>query len=309
MAGDWIKMQCSLHDNPKVIRVARDVGLDRYAVLGRLQRLWSWASTHTLDGNLPGMSLRDIDSMLECEGFAKALLSVSWVEEVPSPGGLRLPRWDEHNTSSAKMRAMEQRKKQRQRDGNADPAPVPRRRPASVPMASGHDRDQIESKRREEKIPAAQGLKAQPAAGSRMAGSIAGEAKPATYANLNDRNRIVAAWNKQPKVRKAGHGDARWLQAALDSIADGGWASDDAKRDPIEWLCQTIAAYGGSNEGRECPTSLFAFLRDGKYTQPVEAWNHRQPTSAGEPGSDPEGDDVDAHVRSVLAAPREGAER
>lgn len=307
MAGDWIKMQCSLHDNPKVIRVARDVGLDRYAVLGRLQRLWSWASTHTLDGNLPGMSLRDIDSMLECEGFARALVTVSWVEEVPSPGGLRLPRWDEHNTSSAKMRAMEQRKKQRQRDENPVNQPVPRPRPADVPMASGQDRDQRESKRREEKKPAAQ-AKARPAAAPPEPPAPTERAPFAVrFAGLADRNRVVAMWNLQPKVRKAGHGDARFLQAALDSIADGGWASDEAKRDPVGWLCQHIAAYGVSNEGTECPTSLFAFLRDGKYTQPVEAWNHRQPKP--DAGADADGDDIDAHVRSVLAGGADGGTR
>ena len=42
MAGEWIKIERSTMDKPEILRVARILGIDKDAVLGKLIRLWAW---------------------------------------------------------------------------------------------------------------------------------------------------------------------------------------------------------------------------------------------------------------------------
>lgn len=121
MAGDWIKMRSNLGTDPDVVDIAARVSLDEFGVVGRLQALWAWADQHSRDGILPRATSAFVDRLTACPGFAEALRQVGWLEGRDS--ALRLPNWDRHNGNSAKTRALEAKKKQRQRDKCPDDRP------------------------------------------------------------------------------------------------------------------------------------------------------------------------------------------
>jgi hypothetical protein len=119
MAGEWIKMRLDLAEDPAVIAMGGQTGLDEFAVVGRLQNLWSWADRQSRDGHAVGVTEKWIDARLRCDGFAKAMQSVGWLHLTAK--GIEFPNFDRHNGESAKKRALGTVRKAKQRAGLADP--------------------------------------------------------------------------------------------------------------------------------------------------------------------------------------------
>ena len=118
MAGDWLKMRHDLADDPAVIRMSAETGIDEDAVIGKLFRLWSWADRHTRDGVAAGIALAWVDRFARCDGFGAALVEVGWL--VDDDAGLRFPRFDRHCSTSAKERAVDAARKAVSRGKNDD---------------------------------------------------------------------------------------------------------------------------------------------------------------------------------------------
>ena len=126
MAGEWIKMRVDLQDDPAVIAIADDTGLDEYSVIGRLHKLWGWADRHTLDGNGLCVTQSWVDRFVGCDGFAEAMVLAGWLTNTDAKVGF--PHFDRHNGETAKKRALtnkrvaEHRELQRNNNatGNAD---------------------------------------------------------------------------------------------------------------------------------------------------------------------------------------------
>ena len=108
MAGDWIPMRCDLPEDPAVISIAATLGIDEFAVVGRLHRLWSWANKHTTTGNAPGVTSEWVDRYLSTPGFAAAMHSAGWLRV--RSGGIDFPNFDRWNSQSAKQRALTARR-------------------------------------------------------------------------------------------------------------------------------------------------------------------------------------------------------
>lgn len=154
MAADWIKMRSDLGTHPKVVRILSALKADasrtesgrvsdKLRVIGALHAVWSLFDIHSEDGRLEGYSAEVIDELIGFEGFAKAMISVGWLEQDAET--LVMPRFDEHNGKSAKRRAQEAVRKREER--NAD------KRPQDVQEMSASDADKMrtrEEKRREE---------------------------------------------------------------------------------------------------------------------------------------------------------------
>lgn len=105
MAMDWIKMRCNLWDDPRVGGLVEATDTNEATVIGGLYWLWSTADQHTADGAMPNVSLKHIDRKTGIPGFGAALVAIGWVI-VGDAGGLSVARFDEHNGSSGKQRAM-----------------------------------------------------------------------------------------------------------------------------------------------------------------------------------------------------------
>lgn len=153
MAGgeDYIPIRTALVDDPDVLALARLLGKDRDLVVGKLVRFWSFAARVTPDGRLGPYTAKEIDDVVVCRGFAKALQTFrenhqdperrqGWLVQDPATGELSIPKWDEWMSKSAKARAGEAVRKKIQR---TCPDKCPDKRPDQ----------RREEKRREEKTP------------------------------------------------------------------------------------------------------------------------------------------------------------
>jgi hypothetical protein len=104
MADEWIKMRVNLGDDPAVISISTDTGLEQDHVVGKLHRLWSWASLHTTDGNAPSVTLLWVDRYIGTVGFAQAVQKTGWLIEVD--GHIQIPKFEAHMSQGAKRRAL-----------------------------------------------------------------------------------------------------------------------------------------------------------------------------------------------------------
>ena len=102
-------MRTDLSTNPKVVAIAELLNLDEDTVVGKMHRLWSWADKHAKDGRALGTPAW-LDRMMKCKGLSAALMreEIDWLQF--EGGTLVFPRWDEHNSQSAKTRALAMRR-------------------------------------------------------------------------------------------------------------------------------------------------------------------------------------------------------
>jgi hypothetical protein len=145
MAGEWIKMRADLHDDPAVFRLASMLGIDKYAVIGRLHTFWSWADRHSVDGFVDGAASTYVDEVVRFEGFAESLVKVGWLEVADE--GIRIPKFDRHNGDSAKQRALKNERQARWRAGKDGSVVNP------VDASPSTEASTREEKRREDKPP------------------------------------------------------------------------------------------------------------------------------------------------------------
>lgn len=113
MAAVWIKMRVDLDEDPAVIAMAEILGLDEFAVVGRLHSLWSWADGQSRDGHASGVTEKWIDRRMRCDGFAAAMVKVGWI--VFTSDGLNFPHFDRHNGETAKQRGLAANRQQKKR--------------------------------------------------------------------------------------------------------------------------------------------------------------------------------------------------
>jgi hypothetical protein len=114
MAGDWIKVEHCLPDKPEVHLIARILGIDPDAVVGKLVRLWCWADAHTVSGEDIPVLATFVDRMAFQPGFADALVQAGWL--VVKDDVLTIPRFGRHNGHTAKARALAAERKANERN-------------------------------------------------------------------------------------------------------------------------------------------------------------------------------------------------
>lgn len=104
MAGEWLKMECDTPEKPEVMAITAALGwTDTDLTVGKLFRLWRWFDKHTIDGNAVGVTLALLDVQIGVTGFCEKLIAVNWLEVYD--GGIRLPKFDRHNGTTAKSRS------------------------------------------------------------------------------------------------------------------------------------------------------------------------------------------------------------
>lgn len=109
MAGDWIKMRTNLDTDPAVVRISSGLKTDRFSVVGRLHRIWSWANEHLTDGQDVPVDAEFLDCLVEAPGFSAELRRVGWLSG--RDGCLSFPMFERHNGASAKARAQDAARK------------------------------------------------------------------------------------------------------------------------------------------------------------------------------------------------------
>ncbi|MEM1212970.1 MAG: hypothetical protein AAGI68_11820 [Planctomycetota bacterium] len=118
MSEPWIKMRIDLADDPAVIGIASALGLDTFAVVGRLHKVWGWFDKQSSDGHAWGVTFVWLDAYVSCPGFGEQLQRAGWVTQVSREGrdGLKMEGFEKHNGDSAKKRAQSARRKAVERE-------------------------------------------------------------------------------------------------------------------------------------------------------------------------------------------------
>jgi hypothetical protein len=104
VAGDWIKVEKATARKPEVLRVAAMLSIHPDHAFGLCFRFWCWCDDQLQDANARGVSPELVDSLVDREGFASALLEVGWLQA--RNGSLVIPNFDRHLSQSAKSRAL-----------------------------------------------------------------------------------------------------------------------------------------------------------------------------------------------------------
>lgn len=127
MAGDWLPIRLDLHDDPAVIAIAGELGIDEHAVVGRLVKLWSWANRHLENGDARCVTEVWVDRYLATAGFAAAMLHAGWLRT--RSGGIEFPNFDRWNSKGAKARLLTAKRMRKTRDAESDGASVTKTSP------------------------------------------------------------------------------------------------------------------------------------------------------------------------------------
>jgi hypothetical protein len=120
MAGDWIKVERATPDKPEVLRIARELAIDRDTVFGKLMLVWLWFDSNSVDGVVDGAVDADVDALVRHDGFANVMRKVKWLANSPDGIGLSLPNFDRLNGATTKRRALSSRRQARWRNADVD---------------------------------------------------------------------------------------------------------------------------------------------------------------------------------------------
>lgn len=118
MAGDWLKFEKCTLEKPEVFQIAATLGIDPDAVVGKLLRVWNWYDDQSRDGQASVSVLSLLDRYCGVNGFINAMKSVGWMIE--KDGFLILPKFDRHNGTPAKSRALGKNRQQVSRSCHAN---------------------------------------------------------------------------------------------------------------------------------------------------------------------------------------------
>jgi hypothetical protein len=110
MAGDWIKVEHATMDKPEVALLSELLGVPVAHGFGVLVMFWMWCDKHSRNGVVTPASRMSIDTVTHTPGFSAALESVGWGAFDEAARTLTLPNFVRHNETSAKTRALGQKR-------------------------------------------------------------------------------------------------------------------------------------------------------------------------------------------------------
>lgn len=128
MSG-WIKLEKDRRDDPRVIRMARElrnagVTHERFTtamhvtlVLGCLDVLWCYADTHVREDDTLDLGPDEIDELVGLQGFTR-LMPADWLE-ILDANRVKLPDFHTHNGTESKKKALSQKRQERHRNAVA----------------------------------------------------------------------------------------------------------------------------------------------------------------------------------------------
>jgi hypothetical protein len=100
----------------------------RYVTVTALLRFWGYANEHAKGDAIAGIWPEDVDEVTGVPGFAEAIEAAGWVVFDRKSGGLSMPNFEEHNTSSSersnagaeRQKRYRERKKQQAENPSVD---------------------------------------------------------------------------------------------------------------------------------------------------------------------------------------------
>lgn len=110
----WIKVRTELRHSPKMVTIASRTGVTNVTALGAIVHAWMIADGHADDdGYIDHLNFDTLNTMVGIENLAQAMAEVGWIKEVDQ--GLQFIDYKEHNGSTAKTRAQNQKRQAKKR--------------------------------------------------------------------------------------------------------------------------------------------------------------------------------------------------
>lgn len=103
--SNWIKWEIGLHEKEEVIAMSERLGMDRFAVAGRLMTVWGWFGNNTVDGNASSVTKAFLNEQVGVTDFCEAMSEVGWLK-LGVDGKICISNWDRHMSKGAKSRAL-----------------------------------------------------------------------------------------------------------------------------------------------------------------------------------------------------------
>ena len=206
MAGDWIKVDHGLSQKPEVMAIAATLGISRRETVGTLLDVWSWFDAHTENGNARSVTPALLNDAISVTGFAEAMQAVGWLSV--NDEGITMPKFDRHNSKSAKARALTNERVKRSRNGQSVTKALPEKR-----------REEVQVHKRGREVGR---LPISPEQAVEWAGMEMVPVKFATkvYHQLNGRDWVDGAGQMVTNWRSYIH--SRWIGEQVESDAKGG---------------------------------------------------------------------------------------
>lgn len=137
-SGMWIELHDSAREHPKVLKLAKRLGITRVQALGHVISLWCWTLRMAADGDLRSFDSEDLELAADWDGtaghFVEAALAVRLLDK--GRYGFIVHDWDDYSGSlKAAQRTREWRK--RKEDRGDDPPNPDRKRHGDVTVTSG----------------------------------------------------------------------------------------------------------------------------------------------------------------------------
>ena len=137
MAGEWIKIETHVAEKPEVLQIAATCKMEPDLVVGRLVKVWAWASRNCPAGGRTHISaFQHLNTIGGHERFAESMVEAGWLKI--KDADLTFVNFDRHISQSAKERALNSANKAKHRS------------PENVKKMSRFDRDKNGTKRRED---------------------------------------------------------------------------------------------------------------------------------------------------------------
>lgn len=95
-------MRTNLDSDPRIISMSQELSIPELHVVGLCWKVWSWADSHSIDGNAIRVTDVTLDRFTSVTGFCSALRKVGWLEG--ESNAITFPRFAEHNGQTAKKR-------------------------------------------------------------------------------------------------------------------------------------------------------------------------------------------------------------
>jgi hypothetical protein len=105
MAGEWIKVELHLPEKPEVLQIATSAKMDPDLVVGKLLKIWGWASRNCNgDGVTHIAALAHLNVLAGNEGFAESMVEAGWLRVKDAK--ITFVNFDRHCSQTAKERAL-----------------------------------------------------------------------------------------------------------------------------------------------------------------------------------------------------------
>lgn len=98
-----IPVRVDLDEDAAVLGIASRTGLDSFAVVGRLIKVWGWARRQTSNGKVQFATADWIDGFVRHPGFAAAMVAVHWLEV--DGEGILIPKFERWLARGQKAKA------------------------------------------------------------------------------------------------------------------------------------------------------------------------------------------------------------